>query len=44
MIGAAVFGVVSLVAAYTDDPAMMIVWRAVLGIAAAAADAGHARA
>jgi DHA2 family multidrug resistance protein-like MFS transporter len=36
MIGAAVFAVVSLVAAYTDDPAMMIVWRAVLGIAAAA--------
>jgi DHA2 family multidrug resistance protein-like MFS transporter len=35
VIGAAVFGVVSVVAAYTDDPAMMIVWRAVLGIAAA---------
>lgn len=35
MIGAAVFGAVSLVAAYTDDPAMMILWRAVLGIAAA---------
>ena len=35
VIGAAVFGVVSIVAAYTDDPAMMIVWRAVLGIAAA---------
>jgi DHA2 family multidrug resistance protein-like MFS transporter len=33
--GAAVFGVVSLVAAFTDDPVMMIVWRAVLGIAAA---------
>ncbi len=36
MLGAAVFAGVSLVAAYTDDPAMMIVWRAVLGIAAAA--------
>jgi MFS transporter, DHA2 family, multidrug resistance protein len=36
MIGAAVFGVVSIVAVYTDDPTMMIVWRAVLGIAAAA--------
>jgi DHA2 family multidrug resistance protein-like MFS transporter len=35
MIGAAVFGVVSVLAAYTDDPAMMIFWRAVLGIAAA---------
>jgi DHA2 family multidrug resistance protein-like MFS transporter len=35
MIGAAIFGVVSVIAAYTDDPAMMIVWRAVLGIAAA---------
>src|ERR671917_2778930 len=35
MIGAAVFGVVSVVAAYTDDPGMMIFWRAVLGIAAA---------
>jgi DHA2 family multidrug resistance protein-like MFS transporter len=35
MIGAAVFGVVSVVAAYTNDPAMMIVWRAVLGVAAA---------
>jgi DHA2 family multidrug resistance protein-like MFS transporter len=35
MIGAAVFGVVSVVAAYTDDPSMMIFWRAVLGVAAA---------
>src|ERR671917_815781 len=35
MIGAAVFGVVSVVAAYTDDPGMMIFWRAVLGVAAA---------
>lgn len=35
IIGAAVFGVVSFIAAFTDDPAMMIVWRAVLGIAAA---------
>jgi MFS transporter, DHA2 family, multidrug resistance protein len=33
--GAAVFAVVSLIAATTSDPAMMIVWRAVLGIAAA---------
>ncbi|MFF3755439.1 MFS transporter [Streptomyces sp. NPDC002018] len=36
VIGAAVFGVVSVVAALTDDPALMIVWRAVLGVAAAA--------
>jgi DHA2 family multidrug resistance protein-like MFS transporter len=35
MIGAAVFGTVSVVAAYTDDPGLMIFWRAVLGIAAA---------
>lgn len=35
MIGAAGFGVVSAIAAFTDDPAMMIVWRAILGIAAA---------
>ncbi|MFI9561046.1 MFS transporter [Nonomuraea endophytica] len=35
MAGAAVFAVVSLIAANTSDPAMMIVWRAVLGIAAA---------
>lgn len=35
IIGAAVFGVVSVVASFTDDPAMMIFWRAVLGIAAA---------
>jgi MFS transporter, DHA2 family, multidrug resistance protein len=34
--GSAVFAVVSLVAAGTDDPGMMIVWRAVLGVAAAA--------
>jgi MFS transporter, DHA2 family, multidrug resistance protein len=33
--GAVVFGVVSVIAAYTDDPAMMIFWRAVLGVAAA---------
>jgi len=35
MIGAAVFGVVSVVAAFTDAAALMIFWRAVLGIAAA---------
>ncbi len=35
VIGAAVFGLASIAAAFTDDPAMMIVWRAVLGIAAA---------
>lgn len=35
MAGAAVFGIVSVVAAYTNDPGMMIVWRAVLGVAAA---------
>jgi MFS transporter, DHA2 family, multidrug resistance protein len=35
VIGAAVFGAVSVVAAVTEDPTMMIVWRAVLGIAAA---------
>jgi DHA2 family multidrug resistance protein-like MFS transporter len=35
IVGAAAFGVVSVLAANTDDPAMMIVWRAVLGIAAA---------
>ncbi|MEU5957802.1 MFS transporter [Streptomyces sp. NPDC047525] len=34
--GAAVFGVVSVAAATTEDPAMMIVWRAVLGLAGAA--------
>jgi MFS transporter, DHA2 family, multidrug resistance protein len=34
MAGAAVFGIVSVVAAYTNDPGM-IVWRAVLGVAAA---------
>ncbi|MFI6932797.1 MFS transporter [Streptomyces sp. NPDC050287] len=33
--GAVLFGVVSAVAAYTDSPAMMIVWRALLGVAAA---------
>ncbi|MGH3325335.1 MAG: MFS transporter, partial [Streptomyces sp.] len=36
MIGAAAFGVLSVVAAATDDPALMIVWRAALGVAAAA--------
>ncbi|MEJ3656830.1 MFS transporter [Actinomycetes bacterium KLBMP 9759] len=35
VIGAATFGVVSIAAAYTGDPGLMIVWRAVLGIAAA---------
>ncbi|ROP37264.1 MFS transporter [Saccharothrix texasensis] len=35
ILGAAVFGVVSVVAAFTDDPALMIVWRAALGLAAA---------
>ena len=35
MLGAAIFGVVSILAALTDDPAMMIVWRALLGLAAA---------
>ncbi|WP_342776193.1 MFS transporter [Nonomuraea terrae] len=33
--GAAVFAVVSVIAANTSDPGLMIVWRAVLGIAAA---------
>lgn len=33
--GAAVFAVVSVAAATTSDPTLMIVWRAVLGIAAA---------
>ncbi|MEV0830136.1 MFS transporter [Nonomuraea rubra] len=33
--GAAVFAVVSVIAAGTSDPALMIVWRAVLGVAAA---------
>jgi len=33
--GAAIFGVASVAAALTNDPAMMIVWRAVLGFAAA---------
>jgi MFS transporter, DHA2 family, multidrug resistance protein len=36
MSGAASFGVVSVLAATADDPAWMIVWRAALGIAAAA--------
>jgi DHA2 family multidrug resistance protein-like MFS transporter len=36
VIGSAVFAVVSVVAAYTGDPTMMIFWRAVLGVAAAA--------
>ncbi|MBE8516149.1 MFS transporter [Amycolatopsis sp. H6(2020)] len=35
MVGASIFGVVSVLAALTDDPAMMIVWRALLGLAAA---------
>jgi DHA2 family multidrug resistance protein-like MFS transporter len=35
IIGAVVFGIVSVLAAFTDDPGMMILWRAVLGIAAA---------
>ncbi|HEY0451330.1 MFS transporter [Actinophytocola sp.] len=35
MIGAAVFGIVSVAAAFTGDPSLMIFWRAVLGIAAA---------
>ncbi|RJL31922.1 MFS transporter [Bailinhaonella thermotolerans] len=33
--GAAVFAAVSVVAAFTSDPVLMIVWRAVLGVAAA---------
>ncbi|TYB69256.1 MFS transporter [Nonomuraea sp. PA05] len=33
--GAALFAVVSLLAANTSDPALMIVWRALLGVAAA---------
>lgn len=36
MAGAAVFAVASIAAAGTDDPAMLIVWRAVLGLAGAA--------
>lgn len=36
VIGASAFAVLSVVAAFTDDPSMMIVWRAGLGIAAAA--------
>lgn len=35
VIGAAVFGIVSILAAFTDDPALMILWRAILGVAAA---------
>src|SRR5262245_55434472 len=35
MAGAAVFAVVSLIAANTSDPGLMILWRAVLGVAAA---------
>jgi DHA2 family multidrug resistance protein-like MFS transporter len=35
MAGAAAFGLVSIAAAVTDDPAMMIFWRALLGVAAA---------
>ncbi len=34
-IGAVIFAAVSVVAALTSDPALMIVWRAVLGLAAA---------
>lgn len=34
--GASVFGLVSIAAALTSDPAVMIGWRAVLGVAAAA--------
>ncbi|MFL6125774.1 MFS transporter [Actinophytocola sp.] len=35
-VGAAVFAVVSFVAAFTGDPGWMIFWRAILGVAAAA--------
>ena len=35
IIGAAVFGIVSILAAFTNDPGLMILWRAILGIAAA---------
>ncbi|MFE9613878.1 MFS transporter [Streptomyces sp. NPDC006012] len=35
MVGAVLFGVVSVAAALTDSPTLMIVWRALLGIAAA---------
>lgn len=35
MAGAAVFAVVSVIAANTTDPGLMILWRAVLGVAAA---------
>lgn len=35
MLGAAIFGIVSVIAAYSPSPEMMIVWRAVLGLAAA---------
>ncbi|TMR90128.1 MFS transporter [Nonomuraea basaltis] len=35
MAGAATFAVVSLIAANTTDPGLMILWRAVLGVAAA---------
>jgi DHA2 family multidrug resistance protein-like MFS transporter len=34
--GSAVFAIVSFVAAYTEEPGMMIFWRALLGVAAAA--------
>src|SRR5690625_3328598 len=35
VLGAVTFGVVSTVAAITSDPALMVVWRAILGFAAA---------
>ena len=35
VIGAILFGVVSILAALTSDPSMMIAWRAILGLAAA---------
>lgn len=35
VIGAALFGVISIAAALTSDPSLMIAWRAVLGIAGA---------
>ena len=35
ILGAVIFGLVSTVAALTSDPALMIAWRAVLGLAAA---------
>lgn len=35
ILGAVIFGVVSTMAALTSDPALMIAWRAILGLAAA---------